>query len=164
MLAQIIVIRLHMTPAFLLVRGSMFSIFESELSTLPVWVELLFDFWNVLKTRRNGKQINIHAWKYLLFIAVNEHYSINQCRIRMQTPQICVRSKESLRFQSIPCIVIDIILAKKNICDPSQQNRAVVCYQEKCDIPFIWKSILLTQRWYHSCVNWMQHCNFMVKK
>ena len=39
-----------------------------------------------------------------------------------------------------------------NICDPSQQNRAVVCYQEKCDIPFIWKSILLTQRWYHSCV------------
>ena len=49
------------------------------------------------------------------------------------------------------------------ICDPSQQNRAVVCYQEKCDIPFIWKNILLTQRWYHSCVNWMQHCNFMVK-
>ena len=48
-------------------------------------------------------------------------------------------------------------------CDPSQQNRAVVCYQGKCDIPFIWKSILLTQRWYHSCVNWMQHCNFMVK-
>ena len=30
--------------------------------------------------------------------------------------------------------------------------------QEKCDIPFIWKSILLTQRWYHSPVNWMQHC------
>ena len=49
------------------------------------------------------------------------------------------------------------------ICDPSQQNKAVVCYQEKCDIPFIWKNILLTQRWYHSCVNWMQHCNFMVK-
>ena len=49
------------------------------------------------------------------------------------------------------------------ICDPLQQNRAVVCYQEKCDIPFIWKTILLTQRWYHSCVNWMQHCNFMVK-
>ena len=24
-----------------------------------------------------------------------------------------------------------------DICDPSQQNRAVVCYQEKCDIPFI---------------------------
>ena len=23
------------------------------------------------------------------------------------------------------------------ICDPSQQNRAVVCYHEKCDIPFI---------------------------
>ena len=22
-----------------------------------------------------------------------------------------------------------------NKCDPSQQNRAVVCYQEKCDIP-----------------------------
>ena len=52
---------------------------------------------------------------------------------------------------------------KNRICDPSQQNRAIVCYQEKCDIPFIWKSILLTQRWYHSCVNWMQHCNFMVK-
>ena len=52
---------------------------------------------------------------------------------------------------------------KSTICDPSQQNRAVVCYQEKCDIPFIWKSILLTQRWYHSYVNWMQHCNFMVK-
>ena len=50
-----------------------------------------------------------------------------------------------------------------NICDPSQQNRAVVCYQEKCVIPFIWKSILLTKRWHHSYVNWMQHCNFMVK-
>ena len=52
---------------------------------------------------------------------------------------------------------------KGHLFDPSQQNRAVVCYQEKCDITFIWKSILSTQRWYHSCVNWMQHCNFMVK-
>ena len=25
------------------------------------------------------------------------------------------------------------------------------------------RAILLTQRWYHSYVNWMQHCNFMVK-
>ena len=51
----------------------------------------------------------------------------------------------------------------KKKCDLSLQNRAVVCYQEKCDIPFIWKSILLTQRWYHSYVNWMQHWNFMDK-
>ena len=49
-------------------------------------------------------------------------------------------------------------------CDPSQQNRAVVFYQEKCDVPFIWKSILLTQGWYHSCVNWMQHWNLWSKK
>ena len=49
------------------------------------------------------------------------------------------------------------------ICDLSQQNRAVVCYQKKCDIAFIWKSILLSQKWYHSCVNWMQLCNLMVK-
>ena len=56
-----------------------------------------------------------------------------------------------------------MLLHKLDICDPSQQNWAVVCYKEKCDISFIWKSILLTQRWYHSCVNWMQHCNFMVK-
>ena len=55
------------------------------------------------------------------------------------------------------------IFTISHISDPSQQNRAVVCYQEKCDIPFIWKNILLTQKWYHSCVNWMQHCNFMAK-
>ena len=41
------------------------------------------------------------------------------------------------------------IFTISHISDPSQQNRAVVCYQEKCDIPFIWKNILLTQKWYH---------------
>ena len=30
------------------------------------------------------------------------------------------------------CVTIN-----KYICDPSQQNRVVFCYQEKCDIPFI---------------------------
>ena len=55
---------------------------------------------------------------------------------------------------TLQCIYLGIYLRKWN-CYPSQQNRAVVCCQEKCDVPFIWKSILLTQRWYHSYVNWM---------
>ena len=46
--------------------------------------------------------------------------------------------------------------------NPSQQNGACRL-QKNYDIPFIWKSILSAQRWYLSCVNWMQHCNFTVK-
>ena len=41
-----------------------------------------------------------------------------------------------------PCIMIRRMrigtsLELQSICDPSQQNKAVVCYQEKCDIPCI---------------------------
>ena len=54
-------------------------------------------------------------------------------------------------------------LVTRLICDLSQQNRALVAFERNCDIPFNWKSVSSAQRWYHSCVNWMQHCNFMVK-
>ena len=33
-----------------------------------------------------------------------------------------------------------------HICDPSQQNRAVVCYQEKCDISFYLKEHFMNSK------------------
>ena len=44
-------------------------------------------------------------------------------------------AKAAAEVGSRPVPVGDICILC--ICDPSQQNRAVVCYQEKCEIPFI---------------------------
>ena len=115
----------------------------------------------------HGTSVHYHFFESD-FPSLTYHAAERKCRVwhaRPRTtaegigdtvPTICVWPYKAVRaILTITCI--------EDKCDPSQQNRAVVCCQEKCDIPFIWKSILLTQRWYHSHVNWMQHCNFMVK-